>query len=184
MSFRPVAFLFAALVFAASAGVSQAQTTPVTTAVVAAVPSGTAVRVLLLQPLASNTARTGDSFQYQTVDDVVVAGNVILPKGSTGTGTVKLAGAAGGHGHEGDLTLDFGTVAAANGNAVAVNSELIARGRNLKTASWLIGGALVGTAIRGSEVVIPTNQVIDLLPGKPAKLEPIPPAPAPSPKPA
>jgi len=170
MSFRPVAFLFAALVFAASAGVSQAQTTPVTTAVVAAVPSGTAVRVLLLQPLASNTART--------------AGNVILPKGSTGTGTVKLAGAAGGHGHEGDLTLDFGTVAAANGNAVAVNSELIARGRNLKTASWLIGGALVGTAIRGSEVVIPTNQVIDLLPGKPAKLEPIPPAPAPSPKPA
>src|SRR5580658_1983440 len=176
MSFRPVVFLFAALAVAASTGVSSAQTTPAapatpaapvtpaTPAAVAVVPTGTAVRVVLLQPLASDSARTGDSFQYQTVDDVVVAGNLILPKGSTGTGIVKLAGSAGGHGHEGDLTLDFGTVAA-NGNAVAINSELVARGRDLKTASWLIGGALLGTAIRGAEVSIPMNQVIDLMPG-------------------
>jgi hypothetical protein len=180
MSFRPAVFLFAALAVAASSGVSSAQTTPATAAAVSAVPS---VRVVLLQPLASNTARTGDSFQYQTVDDVMVAGNMILPKGTTGTGTVKLAGAAGGHGHEGDLTLDFGNLTGANGNAVAINSELIAHGKNLKTASWLLGGALVGIAIRGAEVVIPTNQVIDLLPSAPAKLEPIPP-PSPSTKPA
>ena len=149
----------------------------------ASLPAGTIVRVVLLAQIASNSAKTGDAFQFQTVDDVVVGGNVVLKKGSAGKGTVKLAAPASSFGQEGDLTLDFDTVAATGGSIVAVNSELEAQGKNAKgIASIFSGGGTsgFGSAIHGADIGIPTNQVIELVQGAKARFGSAP-TPAPSP---
>ena len=164
----------AALLFIPLAAAAQVATSSSPAPATTALPAGTVVRVTLLAQLASNTAKTGDVFQFRTIDAVLVGGSVLVQKGSTGNGTIKLASAAASYGQEGDLTLNFDTVGGSNGNAVAINSELAIQGKNAKGVASIFGNNLsaFGSAIRGADIGIPTNQVIDLASGAKGKLEP------------
>jgi hypothetical protein len=170
-----------------------AQTAVSSTAVLppVALPAGTVVHVSLLKPMGSATATTGESFAFVTTDDVVVGNAVVLPKGSNGTGTVKLAGRAGGHGHEGDLVLDFTSVAGPDGSARGILAELEATGVDHKNAAkWGLfsSGILTGfgAAIQGADVSLAPTQVFTLKAGMTTKDLYAPkdaPTPAPSPAP-
>jgi hypothetical protein len=71
------------------------------------VPDGTPVRIALTDQVASNTAHAGDRFQFRSLDDVVVDGWVVIPRGSLGEGEVTQAEPAGSNGHPGKLKLQF-----------------------------------------------------------------------------
>lgn len=71
------------------------------------VPSGTPLKISLVEQLASNSAHAGDHFQFRGLEDTTVDGWIIVPKGALGEGQVVNAESAGGNGHPGKLQLQF-----------------------------------------------------------------------------
>ncbi len=52
------------------------------------IPKGTSIKLRLVQPLSSATARLGDPVQLETVEEMKIDGKVIIPKGGKAQGFV------------------------------------------------------------------------------------------------
>jgi len=146
---------------------------------------GTHARFEIATTLSSNESKTGDTFSFLLLDPIATDGCTLPANGSKGSGTIVLAGPAGIHGHEGDLTLRLDSLLTPDGRLVKFDDQLLEiNGGNKKVEA----GALnvipdVGIAanfIRGKDVRIPANTPIatDLL--HPAIVRKAP-SPAPSP---
>jgi hypothetical protein len=137
------------------------------------VPAKTPMAVHLTDTVSSNGSRSGTTFYFVTVDPVVVDGKVVVAAGTTGSGTLILAGHAGYSGHEGDLTLRFDKIATVDGQMLQFNDQRIEiNGRNRKVISFLGGFVpFVGLGagfIRGSEAHIDPTTVIHTVTLRPA----------------
>jgi len=119
------------------------------------VPAGTGITVKLDTQISSETANVGDSWSGTVSHAVIVGDRVVIPAGSTVTGTVTGAKAA----HKGDRAmLDLGmSRVAVNGHTYRVHGgteAIIAgspRARNLGAiAGGAAAGALIGKAVSGS----------------------------------
>lgn len=114
-------------------------------------PAGTQVRVRLDQGLSSKTSQAGDTFSATVSDDVVVNGNVVIPRESRADGTVidakPLGRFKGGallavklervHTRWGNYPVETGTIARAE------------KGKGKRSAAFIGGGAGLGALIGG-----------------------------------
>jgi hypothetical protein len=114
-------------------------------------PAGTQVRVRLDQGLSSKTSQAGDTFSATVADDVVVNGNVVIPRESRADGTVidakPLGRFKGGallavklervHTRWGNYPVETGTIARAE------------KGKGKRSTAFIGGGAGLGALIGG-----------------------------------
>ena len=135
------------------------------------VPSGTPLKVELTAELASNSAHTGDRFQFHSLEDVTVDGWVIVPKGALGEGEITHAESAGGNGHPGKLALQFDWIYAADNLKVKLsdvpssNSGDAAKGAasTAAIASYVLLGPLglfAHNFVHGKDVIVKTDTKI------------------------
>jgi hypothetical protein len=144
------------------------------------IPAGTVVDVRTTDTIASNKIATGDTFAFVVDREIVLRNAVLVPKGALGSGHVKLAGAAGSHGHEGNLQLVFDSVATPNG-VLHLDYELDINGRQRKTMGQLSGFSPYtgfGAAVRGGQAAIGTDRLVEITLSNDAALDRSAPTPA------
>jgi hypothetical protein len=88
------------------------------------VPDGTRIRLRLTRNLHSADAKTGDTIDFEVLDEVKVDHRLIIERGATAFGTITGAyqNRHLGRGNKLELTLDF--VKLANGEAVALRPDV------------------------------------------------------------
>jgi len=87
------------------------------------VPGGTAVAVVVVNPISSSTAKVADTFAIEAQSDVVVDGWIAISKGAPGQGTIVSVDHAGSHGHPGSLGIEMNWIYATDGEKVRLTSQ-------------------------------------------------------------
>jgi hypothetical protein len=122
---------------------------PETTTVVA----GTEARLVLAEPLSSETSTTGQKFKLTLDQDIRVAGRIVVARGAEATGTVISAGKAGSMGSSGQLHLrvDYLLV---DGRRVPLLAHMGGTGKNHELSAVVITAAFgpLGWLQRGAKV--------------------------------
>jgi len=104
---------------------ASATTAPALSAQKLVVPGGTAISVLVVNPISSSTAKVGDTFAIESQSDVVVDGWIAIAKGAPGQGTIMSVDRAGSHGHPGSLGIEMNWIYAADGEKVRLTSQSV-----------------------------------------------------------
>jgi hypothetical protein len=115
------------------------------------VPRGTAIEVVLDQPLSSKTSTQGQSFSATVVDPVIVDGQVVIPKHAHARGTVMSVKPAGRFKGASELGLALRHIEI-NGQRyeiAASTPELSKKGKGKRTGALVGGGAGGGALIGG-----------------------------------
>jgi len=115
------------------------------------VPAGTVVTIRTTEPLGSKTSSVGTAFTGSVSTPISLEGKMVIPTGSSITGTVRDAKKAGRFkgGAVLALTLDSITV---RGHQYNVETEAFSQtstGKGKRTAGAVVGGTGVGAAIGG-----------------------------------
>lgn len=114
------------------------------------VPAGTDLQVELLEGLASDTTRAGETFRARVASDVRTDGSVAIPEGSEVVGVVDEAVPLRKVGGRAKLALRFTDVVLPSGATVPIHASLVQQGRSeTKKDAATIGGAAAGGAILG-----------------------------------
>ena len=122
-----------------------AEATPIT------IPAGTVITVRTAQQLGSKISQDGESFSATVARPVEVGGTVVIPDGSSATGTVVAAHPLGRFKGGAMLQLRLNSVTI-NGQSVPINTASFARsekGKGKRTATMIGGGAGLGALIGG-----------------------------------
>jgi hypothetical protein len=128
--------------------------------------AGTRLKFHLDAPASSSESRTGQTFAFALLAPIVLDGSTIPVDGSTGLGTIVLAGHAGPNGHEGDLTLRIDSLRTADGRIVTfADQNFEINGKNYKIATGVLGFVpFVGIGahiIRGNEITVDPSTPIE-----------------------
>lgn len=134
----------AAMVVQPSSAVAQVEPLPPSAAVplpslATAVPGGTSVTLRLKQPVSSRTAKRGDLFEVELVNDIYVEALTVIPAGTKGMAQVVHSSPKGFGGRAGEL--------------IVAARYLVSRGRRLplrKTKFSSVGSDNAGAAIATS----------------------------------
>ncbi len=126
--------------------IAMAQNAPIVVAAPTAsgpvLPAGTSVRVRTLSPLNSQDNKTGQQFDIETAEDVMLDGRIVIPRGSSGVGELTLVKKKGMWGKSGKL----------EGRLVSIR----AGGRDIAIRGTLNDKGVTGTAgVVGAIVVLP-----------------------------
>jgi hypothetical protein len=170
---RPIPQAAAATVAPAAAGVvttanqDPAETTatpappnvPATPAVGFLLEDGTPVHLVLSQNLSSADAVTGQTVEFEVVDDVTANGFVVIPHGSTAWATITDAEHKKRMGRAGKLDLNVDKVRLADGEKAMLRAVKDVRGGGHT-------GAMVGAMVATSLVVWPAAPLFLLMHGK------------------
>lgn len=132
------------------------------------IPAKTALRFNVTQQLSSEKSTTGQRFDFVMLDPIVVDGRTVVAAGTTGHGTLLLAGHAGNAGHEGDLTLRLDVIPTVDDRQMIFADQLLRiNGKNKKIMSGVLGfvpfAGLGARFIRGQAVVIEPDQPIQTI---------------------
>jgi hypothetical protein len=137
-----------------------------TTPTVAAAPAvgflledGTPVHLVLSQNLSSADAVTGQTVEFEVVDDVIVNGFVVIPHGSTAWATITDAEHKRRMGRAGKLDLNIDKVRLADGEKALLRAVKDVKGGGHT-------GAMVGAMVATSLVVWPAAPLFLLMHGK------------------
>jgi len=79
---------------------------------------GTAIKLRLAENLSSATAKTGQSVSFEVIDDVLVQGVVVLPKGAQALATVTEANTKKSMGRGGKLNVNVDSARLVDGEKV------------------------------------------------------------------
>src|SRR5262245_10924546 len=141
--YRPAISMILSVIVAISYGCA-ARPTEVKT-----VPAGTASNVELLDTVSSASSSPGSTLTARVNEDVVVDGKVVIPSGSTVTGTVAEARGLKAIGGKARLHLEFNSVSLPSGET-AIHAAYIREGKSeTKKDAATIGGAAAGGALLG-----------------------------------
>lgn len=113
------------------------------------VPTGTVLTVRLGEALSSKDSQAGQTFTASVVSPVEVDGKTVIPGGSSATGTVVAAQAAGKFKGASLLQIKLDSVTI-GGHAHSVQTSSVARsekGKGKRTATMIGGGAGAGAII-------------------------------------
>lgn len=166
----------AAMIAASMAGSSiSAQTTPPTVSPVAAtpvvsvpmvvstasrtvLPQGTGIRLRTLSELSSQTAKTGQRFDLEVAEDVMLGGRVVIPRGSPAVGDIAMVKKKGMWGKSGKLEARVLYIRA-NGRDIPVRGTVGDKG---ETGTAGVVGAIVvlpiaGFFVTGTSAVLPAG---------------------------
>jgi hypothetical protein len=115
------------------------------------VPAGTSITVNLGSALGSKLSKSGETFTGTVAKDVVVENTVVIPKGSTISGTVTDAKPLGKFAGGAELQLRLESINV-SGSEMPVQADLrtfSAKGKGKRTAVLAGGGAALGGLIGG-----------------------------------
>jgi hypothetical protein len=115
------------------------------------IPAGRRVTVRLVQSISSKTAKQGDAFDATVTSPITVNGKVLVPSGSTASGTVVSANSRGRFKGEGELSLRL-TSLRVNGQSMPIDSSTWSRtlkGKGKRSAGFIGGGGGAGALIGG-----------------------------------
>lgn len=107
--------------------------------------AGTPVRLRLLNNLTSKQAKTGQVIDLETVDDVMVDGHIVIPRGSPARGEITFAKGTGMWGKSGKLDTQV-TAVRVNGRDIALRGTVAQKG---ETGSAGVIGAIAFLPIAG-----------------------------------
>jgi hypothetical protein len=127
--------------------------------------AGLPISVHLDAPLSSGSARIGDTFSFQAIDDVVSDGWVVIPKGAQGQGEVVQAEGAGGNGHQGKLGIQFDWITSVDGSRIKMSvtprssegDSKVGAASTATIASYVLLGPLglfAHNFVKGKDIVI------------------------------
>jgi hypothetical protein len=120
---------------------------------------GTPVHLVLSQNLSSADATTGETVEFEVVDDVVVGGYVVIPHGSTAWATITDAEHKRRMGRAGKLNLNIDKVRLADGEKAMLRAVK-------DTSGGTHTGAMVGAMVATSLVVWPAAPLFLMMHGK------------------
>lgn len=105
-------------------------------------PDGTEIRLRLLTPASSATARPEDPLRFTVIEDVKADGITVIKKGAEGRGRIQDVKKSGSFGRSGKMSFSIDSVAAIDGSSLPIRSS-----RDLK------GDARVGTTVAAVALV-------------------------------
>ena len=120
---------------------------------------GTPVHLVLSENLSSADAVTGQTVEFEVVDDVIVNGFVVIPHGATAWATVTDAEHKRRMGRAGKLDLNIDKVRLADGEKAMLRAVKDAKGGGHT-------GAMVGAMVATSLVIWPAAPLFLLMHGK------------------
>jgi hypothetical protein len=120
---------------------------------------GTPVHLVLSENLSSADAVTGQTVEFEVVDDVVVNGLLVIPRGSTAWATVTEAEHKRRMGRAGKLDINIDKVRLADGEKAMLRAV-----KDTKGGSHT--GAMVGGMVATSLVLLPAAPLFLLMHGK------------------
>lgn len=129
------------------------------------VPGGTAITVVVTNPISSSTAKVGDTFAIEAQSDVAVGGWIAISKGAPGQGTITSVDHAGSHGHPGSLGIEMNWVYAVDGEKIRLTSQNVNEEGESKAGvsstvtiiSWAtlgLGGLFAHNFVKGRDVTV------------------------------
>lgn len=119
----------------------------------------TPVHLVFSQTVSSATAQTGDTVELEVVDDVVVNGLLIIPRGSTAWATVTDAEHKRHLGRAGKLDINIDKVRLADGEKALLRAVKDAQGGSHT-------GAMTGAIVATSLVLLPAAPLFLFMHGK------------------
>ena len=123
--------------------------------------AGTEVRMRTLEALNSKHARQGERFALEVVEEVVVEGGVIIPRGAMATGEVARVVGRGIMGKAGKLELRILFVEA-GGARIRLDGRAVDRGK-ASTGPVVAGTVLIGplaSFVQGTSAQIPAGTYV------------------------
>lgn len=120
---------------------------------------GTPVHLILSQNLSSADAVTGQTVEFEVVDDIIVNGLVVIPHGSTAWATVTDAEHKRRMGRAGKLDLNIDKVRLADGEKALLRAVKDTKGGGHT-------GAMVGAMVATSLIIWPAAPLFLLMHGK------------------
>jgi hypothetical protein len=146
------------LVLIASATAALVAATPAATV---DVPAGDKIEVRLVTDVGSRTRNEGDVFAVQTVNDYVVGGELVLPKGSPGYGVITEARHAAGAHVNGELTLVIKSLTEPGGGNLLVSvpgeisdAVVVKEHNGNAAAQYIFCGMICLGAKKGDDVLL------------------------------
>jgi hypothetical protein len=120
---------------------------------------GTPIKLVLSENLSSSSAVTGQTVSFETVEDIVVDGVVVIPRMSTAWATVTQAQAKRRMGRGGKLDMNIDKVRLADGEKVMLRAVKEGKGGGH-------AGAMTGALVATSLVLWPVALLFLLMHGK------------------
>jgi hypothetical protein len=120
---------------------------------------GTPVHLVLSENLSSADAVTGQTVEFEVVDDVIVNGLLVIPRGATAWATVTDAEHKRRMGRAGKLDINIDKVRLADGEKAMLRAVKDAKGGTHT-------GAMVGGMVATSLVLLPAAPLFLLMHGK------------------
>lgn len=123
------------------------------------IPDSTEIRVRLLTPISSSTARMEDPLRFEVVEDVVIEGHLIVAKGAEAKGRVTEAQKSRSFGRSGKLSFSIDSVRAVDGTALPVRSTREMKG-DARVGGTVVAVALVGVFggfVKGKNIDVPAG---------------------------
>jgi len=113
------------------------------------IPAGTVLTVRLESAVSSNKSNEGDPFEASLAEPVVVGEKAVIAKGTSASGTVTQAHAAGKFKGGATLNLTLSSITL-DGKPVEIHTAVLAeasKGKGKRTAGFIGGGAAGGAII-------------------------------------
>jgi hypothetical protein len=145
--------LAVALATALLANEATAQTAPFV------IPDGTPVRLRLRQNLSSADAQVGQTVDFELIDEIIINGVTVAPRGAAALATVTEAKAKGRLGKGGKLNVNIDHLRLASGEKTALRAVKDVRGGGHT-------GAMTGAIVATSLVFFPAAPLFLLMKGK------------------
>lgn len=144
-------------------------------------PKGHPVRIKLLGKLDSSSTQRGQRIDIEVAKDVVIASELVIPKGTRGHGVVTEVSPAGRLGRDGKITLELKDVRTLDGTFVPLafdeNTQKLNESMQLAIGAGLAGfivfgpvGALGAFFVQGKDVNIPEGIEFYVAVGSDAKV--------------
>lgn len=123
------------------------------------IPANTTLDVILKVQISSKKNKVGDSIDFETAENLIINGVVVIPKGSIGKAVITEARKAGGLGRKGKLAMEAVSVKTQNGVEVPLSCSV-------KNAGKTDGGAVAvfavvsivgGIFMKGTNVTYPAG---------------------------
>jgi hypothetical protein len=149
--------------------------TPATSGLTADVPKGflledgTPVHIVLDENVSSADAVTGQTVAFEVVDEVIVNGFIVIPRGSTAWATITDAQHKRRMGRAGHVDMNIDKVRLADGEKVLLRAVKQSQGGSntgkmvgamAATAIFTLGGSALFLLVHGKDTIIPKGTAI------------------------
>ena len=128
----------------------------------ATIAAGTSVTLRIIDPVTSRTAKRGDYFNFELVNDLRSGGNIIVPAGTYGVGQVVHAAPKGFGGRAGELIVAARYLDTKNGRLLLRKTKFSAAGSDNVAAALTTSMVvpIVGIFITGTSVDLDAGSIL------------------------